>query len=229
MTAAPLEHPVPYVLTAEGTLAAAGLVTVRQAAAMLGVPSKRVQLLAREGQIDGVNLGMGWLLTLDSVRGYAPARSRRDARTAALPARVRDQIAAGDLLTSDKAARLLGLTPETVARLAAAGRLKGFKAAGMWLVEGSSVESYAARNHPLPGRRRSGRPRVRRLVAGPLVERVEGRGGFAACGGRRNSADQKAYERACRQGYVTPAIGDRLAVRLLGLTGMEVWEEAWAA
>ncbi|UAL31552.1 helix-turn-helix domain-containing protein [Nocardioides rotundus] len=229
MTAATLEDPVPYVLTAEGTLAAAGLVTVRQAAAMLRVSSKRVRLLARKGELDGVNLGMAWLLTLDSVRGYVPARSRRDARTAVLPALMRDQIAAGDLLTSDNAARLLGLTPETVARLAAAGRLEGFKAAGMWLVEGSSVAAYAARNRPLPGRRRSGRPRARRLAAGPLVERVEGRGGFAACGGQRNSADEKAYERARRQGYVTPAIGDRLAVRLLGLTGWEVWEEAWAA
>lgn len=73
------------------------------------------------------------------------------------------------------------------------------------------------------------RPRVKRgrlgahVSAAPLLELVEGRGGFAACGGRQHSAGERAYYRARRDGWLTERAADLLAVTLLGLTTWEVW------
>lgn len=85
----------------------------------------------------------------------------------------------------------------------------------------------AHRYHP---RVHSARPRVKRgrlggrLPAAPLLERVDGRGGLAACGGQQHSAEERAYYRARRDGWLTERAADLLAVRLLGLTTREVWE-----
>ena len=61
------------------------------------------------------------------------------------------------------------------------------------------------------------------LPAAPLLHLIEARGGPAACGVRPSSAEGRALFRARETGHLTRAAGDRLAVRVLGLTPWEVW------
>lgn len=62
------------------------------------------------------------------------------------------------------------------------------------------------------------------LPSAPLVERVEARGGFAACG---NSPRRRSYNRAKASGEVSASVADALSFELLGLHPCEVWGESW--
>jgi hypothetical protein len=64
------------------------------------------------------------------------------------------------------------------------------------------------------------------LPAGPLLERVRGRGGFRACAGA-DPALEKAYQRAQSAGRLTVWAADQLAVKVLGLPPVLVWGDAW--
>ena len=67
------------------------------------------------------------------------------------------------------------------------------------------------------------RPPGPRLPAAPLLRQVALRGGPRAVGVRQSSAEEQALLRAQRSGTVTVKMGDRLAVKLLGLTAYELW------
>jgi excisionase family DNA binding protein len=51
-----------------------------------------------------------------------------------------------DVMTTREAAEILGITPESVARLARLGTLEGERFGHAWMVYRSSVEEYLDRN-----------------------------------------------------------------------------------
>lgn len=63
------------------------------------------------------------------------------------------------------------------------------------------------------------------LPAGPLLRQIELHGGLAAVGVREHSAEERALSRAARDGWLTYAAADRLAVTLLGLTPWKIWPD----
>lgn len=70
------------------------------------------------------------------------------------------------------------------------------------------------------------------LPVAPLVEMVEGRGGLAACGIRRDEGGEperlaKAYYRAQARGRITIWAADRLSVKALRLLPSGVWGQLW--
>ena len=69
----------------------------------------------------------------------------------------------------------------------------------------------------------------RHLPAKPLLELVRVHGGPSKLGVQRGTAEQKAYERALRDGWVTIWAADLLACHLLGLPPVLVWGEEWIA
>lgn len=66
-----------------------------------------------------------------------------------------------------------------------------------------------------------------RVSAEPLLRLLAVRGGPAACGAGEGTAEEQALLRARRQGWVTIWAADELAVRLLGMTPLEVWGDEW--
>lgn len=60
-----------------------------------------------------------------------------------------------------------------------------------------------------------------------MLQLVDGRGGPAACGICQHSAEEKAYERAKRDGWVTIWAADLLSCHVLGLPPVLVWGEEW--
>ncbi len=70
------------------------------------------------------------------------------------------------------------------------------------------------------------------LPAGPLTRRVENAGGLLECLGdhywttRTGRPAAKAYHTAKRDGKLTPAAADKLAVRL-GLHPADIWGNDW--
>ena len=80
--------------------------------------------------------------------------------------------------------------------------------------------------------RRGGKVPQRRLPLAPLLELIEGRGGYAVCApGVGNRGDRAAldrtWERAKAEGAVPLTTADRLAIELLGLHPMLVWGDDW--
>ena len=51
-----------------------------------------------------------------------------------------------DVMTTKEAAKILGIAPESVARLVKQGTLKGERFGHAWMVYRSSVEQYLERN-----------------------------------------------------------------------------------
>lgn len=118
-------------------------------------------------------------------------------------------------LTTSEAAAYAGRARSGILELAKSGRVEAVQVDGRWLIDGASLDAYLASPR---------RPHeARRLPAGPLLRQVTSRGGDAACGVFAHSAEQKALERARKDGTVTIWMADHLAVRLLGLTLWELW------
>ena len=116
----------------------------------------------------------------------------------------------GRWLTTGEAAERLGVCGGQVVEQLRTGRLIGVRVErNQWLVDAESVGAVASLR--------------RRLPAEPLLRLVAGRGGPSAVGARQHSAEEKALERAARDGWVTVREADALAVGLLGLTPWEVW------
>ncbi len=133
--------------------------------------------------------------------------------------------AAVSTLRVPEAADLLQVAEGHVCRLAQRGLVDAVKVDGVWLLDGGSVEEYRRRT-PRPVRSAGPRrpvERRRRLPAGPLLRQVELRGGKAAVGARRTTAERRLLERAEASGYMSLWAADRLAVELLGLTLWELW------
>ncbi len=133
--------------------------------------------------------------------------------------------------TAREAAHLAGVCRAHIDRLAQAGRLAGEKV-GLhdgWLLDRASVEQYAseraARRERPPAQPAPMRPW--HLPAEPLLRQLELHGGAARVGVGHKSAEQKALERAKRDGWLTVDAADRLAVRLFGLSPYELWGEAY--
>lgn len=116
----------------------------------------------------------------------------------------------GRWLTTGEAAERLGFSLNQVTGLLRTGHLVGMQVERrQWLVDAESVDAVASLR--------------RRLPAEPLLRLVAGRGGASAVGVCQHSAEEKALERAARDGWVTVREADALAVGLLGLTPWEVW------
>jgi hypothetical protein len=64
---------------------------------------------------------------------------------------------------------------------------------------------------------------AKRLDAGPLLRQIDLRGGAAELGIETFSAEFWALRKARDAGTVTVWQADKLAVRLLGLTPLELW------
>jgi excisionase family DNA binding protein len=130
-------------------------------------------------------------------------------------------------VTTAEAAEILQLSLTTTAALAARGFVTGRKVGQSWLLKREGVEVYLrerrGRRGPPRGVRRPPRRPVPRVSAEPLVARVELRGGLRGCGAAPGSAEEAAFYRARRDGWLTEGAADRLAVRLLGMTPQEVW------
>lgn len=125
--------------------------------------------------------------------------------------------------TLAEAARAAHLSRSSVTSLCRRGVIDAVQVDGWWLLDGASLTAWLER--PTVVRRRGSR----RLDAWPLLRQVELAGGRAACGVERNTAEDKALDRAAIEGTLTVRAADQLAVRLLGLTPWEVWGEAYAA
>jgi excisionase family DNA binding protein len=120
-------------------------------------------------------------------------------------------------MTTEEAAALHGVDRDVISAAARAGVLRGVKVARTWVLDRQSVLDF---NPTLLVRRT-------RLPAAPLLRLIELHGGDYELGVRIGSADKRALERARHDGWVTLATGDRLVVRLLGLTPWEVWGPAY--
>ena len=130
-------------------------------------------------------------------------------------------------VTTAEAASMLELSLTTTAALAARGVIVGRKVGNSWLLKREGVEVYLrerrGRRGPPRGVRRPVRQPLPHVSAEPLVSLVEARGGLRACGAAPGSAEEAAFYRARRDGWLTEGAADRLAVRLLGMTPWEVW------
>ncbi|HSX68769.1 helix-turn-helix domain-containing protein [Nocardioides sp.] len=160
-----------------------------------------------------------------------------------------------DLVTVAEAATLGRVTPDRVRQLVREGVLPGQKVDGRWMVRAGGLAAWLegrstyVRRHsiarvrpprlrPIPEARmevirRCGRARVAsgprhpRVAAAPLLRLVIARGGPGACGARGGTAAEQALVRARRQGWLTIWAADELAVRLLGMSPLEVWGDEW--
>ena len=92
---------------------------------------------------------------------------------------------------------------------------------GLWLFDRADLEAYVVR--AASGAALQRRLPVPRVDTGPLLRQIEFRGGDSAVGVRDRIADKRALERARHDGTLTIWATDRLAVRLLGLTPLELW------
>lgn len=131
----------------------------------------------------------------------------------------RGEAATRTLLTTVEAAALLNVDPSWITRLARRGRIAGVKVGAQLLLDASSVRDYAPKRQPA----RRARGHAPSVPAEPFLRLLDSRGGAAACGVERSSAEEKAIERARRTGVLTEVMADRLTVQLLGLTMWEVW------
>lgn len=127
-------------------------------------------------------------------------------------------------LTAAEAAVRVGMTKSQISRLARLGEVEAVKVDEYWLIDGASVAAYAARRRVPPPTSWVACPR---LPAGPLLRQIELRGGVAACGVAPDSAEEKAIERAREEGSLTLWAADHMAVRVLGMTPLELWGGAW--
>lgn len=109
----------------------------------------------------------------------------------------------------------------TILAAAQVGSIEAVKVGGRWLIDGESLREYLAR----PDRQSRCGTLARQLPAEPLVRQVELRGGPAACGVVKGSADEKALERARADGMLSAWLADRLVVRLLQLTVWDLWPD----
>lgn len=129
----------------------------------------------------------------------------------------------GTWITTSEAAHMTGACLDHVQRSAAAGLIKARKYGRRWLLDRESVEVWGGG----PGRERWWRGRW--YPVGPLLERIQARGGLRACGIDSRSADYAALRAASRRpAGLTEPIADRLVVTYLGLTLGEVWPDEYA-
>lgn len=132
-------------------------------------------------------------------------------------------------MSTAEAARVLGLRwTVSVVDAVRRGRIAGRLEDGRWRLDAGSVEAY--RRDRDAARERARRPRPPCgpvLPAAPLLRHLGASGGRRARGARLGAAEERALERARRDGWVTRAAGDKLAARVLGLTAREVWGAAW--
>ena len=116
-----------------------GYLTIKEAAAALGVSDVRVRQLVKRGQLEGVRLGGGLHVTPSSVQ--ARIASKPTAGNPGLSESKKADVPDG-FVPSGEAARMLGVTSSRVSALIADGMLDGKKVGGRYVV---SEESLAAR------------------------------------------------------------------------------------
>lgn len=138
-----------------------------------------------------------------------------------------DGLAAGSpTLDAYQAGRLLGLNPSHVLSLVRRGKISARRVGRFYVLDRASVEAYGVERSQRRAamRRIPPQPPVAdALPAEPLLRAIRARGGRRAVGVGYKSAEEKALQRAARDGWVTEQMADRLVTRLLGLTPWEVW------
>lgn len=113
-----------------------GYLTIKEAAAALGVSEGRVRQLVRRGQLEGVKVGGRLHVTPSSVQERAESRPRAGnpgiagSRGADVP---------DGCVSSGDAARALGVDPSRVSALVADGMLDGRKVGGRYVVTRESL------------------------------------------------------------------------------------------
>lgn len=116
-----------------------------------------------------------------------------------------------------EAAALVGVSRLTVRSWALAEVVPAVLVDDVWLFDVGDVLAYDAARRARPGRREQ------RVPAEPLLRQVDLAGGDYALGVRIGSAEKRALERARHDGTLTLWAADQLAVRLLGMTPVELW------
>lgn len=130
-----------------------------------------------------------------------------------------------ETFTVTEAALRFRVSKALLTQLARDGLVDAVKVDGRWLYDGADVAAHVARRRARDASRVQDGTAVPRVDARPLLRQIELRGGPAAVGVRQHSADEKALERAQRDGWLSPELADRLAIRLLGLTMWELWPD----
>lgn len=123
-----------------------------------------------------------------------------------------------ETFTIREAARATGLSRASITSLCRRDLVDAVLVDGWWLLDGQSLRVWCAR--PAMLQRRGAQ---RRLDSWPLLRQIELAGGRRACGVDQNSAEDKALDRATREGSLTVRAADHLAVRVLRRSLWELW------
>lgn len=113
-----------------------GYLTIKEAAAALGVSEGRVRQLVKRGQLEGVRMGGVLHVTPSSVQARVDSKPRAgnpglaESRHAEVP---------DGYVSSGEAARALGVTPSRISALVADGMLVGEKVGGRYVVTRDSL------------------------------------------------------------------------------------------
>jgi len=118
--------------------------------------------------------------------------------------------------TVAEASAASGRHPNTIQAWARGSHVDAVLVDRQWLIDGGALLAYAARPRRI-------HPEPPLLPAAPLLRQIALRGGPAVCGVQAHSPEQKAIERAQREGHLTLWMADRLAAQILGLCPLEVW------
>lgn len=111
-----------------------GYLTIKEAAAALGVSEGRVRQLVKRGQLEGVRIGGVLHVTPHSVQARIASKPR-----AGNPGQKGPRTVPDGYVSSGEAAKALGVDPSRVSALIADGMLDGRKVGGRYVVTRDSL------------------------------------------------------------------------------------------